>query len=191
MSTKISYILRVVNTKQPKSVQFLLSDQFFQAVCLILVSIWLTDITLHKIGRRDRKIPISKLVAEPGKIRQTAWQIWSNMTKIRIATVCVNRGLEIWIELFARLITDMLKISYKASFETRLYFRVYIRHGWEISPSSQVLVEQNEKWNMNEWSQIHYHREKLICNGTILFLRWVICVYMKYSRRGGGGGEAN
>ncbi len=45
------------------------------------------DITLHKIGRRYRKIPISKLVREPGKIGQSAWQNQSDMTKIRSATV--------------------------------------------------------------------------------------------------------
>jgi hypothetical protein len=48
---------------------------------------------LHKIRWRDRKIPISKLVREPGKIGQTAWQNWSDVTKIGSATVCVNGGL--------------------------------------------------------------------------------------------------
>jgi hypothetical protein len=61
-----------------------MSDQFCQAVCAIFVSIRLTDITLNKIGWRDRKIPISKLVGEPGKIRQTAWQNQSDVTKIGI-----------------------------------------------------------------------------------------------------------
>ncbi len=51
------------------------------------------DITLHKIGRRDRKIPISKLVREPGKIRQTAWQNQLDVTKIGSATVRVNEAL--------------------------------------------------------------------------------------------------
>jgi hypothetical protein len=50
-------------------------------------------ITLHKIGQRDRKIPISILVGEPGKIRQTAWQNLSDMAKIRSATVCGNTAL--------------------------------------------------------------------------------------------------
>ncbi len=45
---------------------------------------------LHKIRRRGRKIPISKLVREPGKIGQTAWQIWSDMTKIGSTNVHVN-----------------------------------------------------------------------------------------------------
>jgi hypothetical protein len=53
------------------------------------------DITLHKIGRRDRKIHISKLVREPGKIGQTAWQNQSDMTKIISATDCVNGAYEI------------------------------------------------------------------------------------------------
>ena len=53
---------------------------------------------LHKIGWRDRKIPISKLVGEPGKIGHTAWQNWSDMTKIGSATVCVN-GLKSFITL--------------------------------------------------------------------------------------------
>ncbi len=47
---------------------------------------------LHKIGWRDRKIPISKSVREPGKIAWTAWQNWSDMTKIGSTTVCVNGG---------------------------------------------------------------------------------------------------
>ncbi len=41
---------------------FLLSDQFCLAICTIIASIQPTDITLHKIRCRDRKIPISKLV---------------------------------------------------------------------------------------------------------------------------------
>jgi hypothetical protein len=81
---------RIVYTKQPKSVRFLLSDRFCQAVCQIFVSIQLTDITLHKIRQRDRKILISKSVREPGKIGQTPWQNWSDMTKIGSATVNVN-----------------------------------------------------------------------------------------------------
>jgi hypothetical protein len=80
--------------KQPKLVHFLMSDQFCQAVRLIFVSIQLTDITLHKIGRRDRKIPISISAGEPGKIGQTAWQNWLDETKIRSATVGVNGGLK-------------------------------------------------------------------------------------------------
>jgi hypothetical protein len=48
------------------------------------------DITLHKIGRRDRKIPISKLVGEPGKMGRTAWQKQCDVTKIRSATVRVG-----------------------------------------------------------------------------------------------------
>ncbi len=44
-------------------------DWFCQAVRLIFVSIRPTDITLHKIGQRDRKIPCSKSVREPGKTR--------------------------------------------------------------------------------------------------------------------------
>ncbi len=82
--------LRVIYMKQPKLVQFLLSNQFCQAVCPIFVSIWLTDITLHKIRRRDRKIPISKLVGEPGKIGQAAWQNRSDLTKIGSTAVRVN-----------------------------------------------------------------------------------------------------
>ncbi len=89
-------LLRVVYMKQPKSVWFLLSDQFYQAICLIFVSIWLTNITLHKIGQRERKIPISKSVGEPGKIGQTAWQNWSDMPKIRSTTVRVNGALKIF-----------------------------------------------------------------------------------------------
>jgi hypothetical protein len=80
----------VIYTKQPKLDQFLLSDRFCQAVHPIFVSIRRMDITLHKIGRRDRKIHISKLVGEPGKIGQTARQNWSDMTKIGSATVHVN-----------------------------------------------------------------------------------------------------
>jgi hypothetical protein len=79
--------------KQPKSVQFLLSDQFCQAIHPIFVSIRLIDITLHKIGQRDRKILFSKLVGEPGKIGQTAWQNQLDVTKIRSATVRVNGAL--------------------------------------------------------------------------------------------------
>jgi hypothetical protein len=48
------------------------------------------DITLDKIGQRDRKIPIPKLVRYPGKIGPTAWQNWSDVTKIGSATVCVK-----------------------------------------------------------------------------------------------------
>jgi len=51
------------------------------------------DIRLLKIGQRDRKIPISKLGGEPGKIGQTAWQNRSDVTKIRSATVGVNGAL--------------------------------------------------------------------------------------------------
>ncbi len=87
--------LRVVYMKQPKSVWFLLSDQFCLAVCPIFVSIWPTDITLHKIRQRYRKFPISKLVREPGKILWTAWRNQSDVTKIRSATVHVNGALEI------------------------------------------------------------------------------------------------
>jgi hypothetical protein len=76
--------------EQPKSVQFLPYDQFCQAIRPIFVSIGPTDITLHKIGQRDRKIPISKSVGEPGKIGQTAWQNQSDVTKIGSATVRVN-----------------------------------------------------------------------------------------------------
>ncbi len=47
-----------------------LPDQFFLAAHPIFVSIPLTDITLQKIRRRDRKSPISKSVGEPGKIRK-------------------------------------------------------------------------------------------------------------------------
>ncbi len=89
-------LLRVVYMKQPKSVWFLLSHQFYQAICLIFVSIRLTNITLHKIGRRERKIPISKSVGEPCKIGQTAWQNWSDVTKIGSATVRVNGALKIF-----------------------------------------------------------------------------------------------
>ncbi len=89
------FSLRVVYTKQPKLVWFLLSDCFCQAVRLIFVSIWLTDITLHKIGQRDWKISVSKLVREPGKIGRTAWQNWSDMTKIGSTTVHVNGALPI------------------------------------------------------------------------------------------------
>jgi hypothetical protein len=49
---------------------------------------------MHKIGRRYRKIPISKSVGEPGKIRQTLWQNQPNVTKIGIATVRVNGALK-------------------------------------------------------------------------------------------------
>ncbi len=80
--------------KQPKLVQFLLSDQFCQVIHPIFVSIQPTDITLHKIGRRDRKIPISKSVGETGKIGQTVWQNWLDMTKIGSATVYVNGALQ-------------------------------------------------------------------------------------------------
>ncbi len=41
---------------------------FCQAVCPIFVGIRPMDITLHKIGRRDRKILMSKSVREPSKI---------------------------------------------------------------------------------------------------------------------------
>jgi hypothetical protein len=58
----------------------------------------MTDITLHKIGGRDRKIPILKLVEEPGKIGQTAWQNRSDVTKIGSTTVRVNEGLGITIQ---------------------------------------------------------------------------------------------
>jgi hypothetical protein len=61
------------------------------AVQLIFVTIRSMDITLHKIGQRDRIIAISKSVGEPGKIGQTAWQNWSDVTKIGSATFCVNR----------------------------------------------------------------------------------------------------
>jgi hypothetical protein len=73
--------------KQPKSVQFWLSDQFCQAVRPIFVSIRLMDITLHKIRQRDRKIPISKLVGELGKIGWRAWQNQSDITKNGCTTV--------------------------------------------------------------------------------------------------------
>jgi hypothetical protein len=55
----------------------------------------LTDITLHKIEWRDRKIPISKLVGEPSKIGCTACQNLSDMTKIGSATVHVNGAYEV------------------------------------------------------------------------------------------------
>ncbi len=48
------------------------------------------DITLHKIGWRDRKTPISKLVGEPGRFGQTTWQNQLDLTKIGSATVRVN-----------------------------------------------------------------------------------------------------
>ncbi len=53
-------------------------------------------ITFHKNRQRDRKITISKLVREPGKIGRTAWQNQSDMTKIRSATDCVNGAYEMW-----------------------------------------------------------------------------------------------
>ncbi len=56
----------------------------------ILVSIWPTDITLHKIRWIDRKIPITKLDGEPGKIGRTAWQNQLDVTKIGSTTVCVS-----------------------------------------------------------------------------------------------------
>jgi len=49
---------------------------------------------LHKIRQGDRKIPISKLVGEPGKIGQTSWQNQSDVTKFRSATVRVNGALK-------------------------------------------------------------------------------------------------
>jgi hypothetical protein len=58
----------------------------------------MTNITLHKIRQRDRKIHISKLVGEPGKIGQTAWQNQSDVTKIGSTTVRVNEGLGITIQ---------------------------------------------------------------------------------------------
>ncbi len=85
--------LCLIYTKQTKLVWFLLSDQFCQAIYPIFVSIQLTDNTLHKNGQRDRKILISKLVREPDKIRWTAWQNQSDVTKIGSTTVHVNRGL--------------------------------------------------------------------------------------------------
>ncbi len=85
--------LRVVYTKQPKLGWFFLSDRFCQAVCPLFVSIQLTDITLHKIRRRDRKIPISKSVGESGKIGWTAWQNRLDMQNIKSAIVCVNGAL--------------------------------------------------------------------------------------------------
>jgi hypothetical protein len=54
------------------------------------VSIGPTNITLHKIRRKDRKIPISKLVRKTGKIGQTAWQNRLDVTKIGSVTVPVN-----------------------------------------------------------------------------------------------------
>jgi hypothetical protein len=84
--------LPLIYTKQPKSFQFLPSDRFCQAVRTIFVSIRQMDITLHKIGWRDRKTPISKLDEEPGKIGRTAWQNWSDVTKIGSANVPVNGG---------------------------------------------------------------------------------------------------
>jgi hypothetical protein len=41
------------------------------------------------------KIPVSKLVGEPCKIEQTAWQNQSHVTKIGSATVRVNGALNI------------------------------------------------------------------------------------------------
>jgi hypothetical protein len=51
------------------------------------------DITLYKLRQRERKIPISKLVGELGKIGQTAWQNQLDVTKIGSATVRANEGL--------------------------------------------------------------------------------------------------
>ncbi len=50
----------------------------------------------HKNGTRDRKIPISKLVGEPGKIGRTAWQNQLDVTKIGSATVRVNGALLVY-----------------------------------------------------------------------------------------------
>jgi hypothetical protein len=56
------------------------------AVRLFFVSIRPTDITLHKIRQRDRKIPISK-------IGRAAWQNQSDVPKIGSATDRVNEAL--------------------------------------------------------------------------------------------------
>ncbi len=71
------YSLRVVYTKQPKTVQFLLSDWFCLAVSPIFVSIQPTDITLRReIGKflsQNRSQSLAKLDRQPCKISRT-WQ---------------------------------------------------------------------------------------------------------------------
>ncbi len=71
------------------------------------------DITLHKIGRRDRKIPISKLVREPGKIGQTASQNQCDVTKIGSATVHLNRALELRPARGSTLVTANIRLGWK------------------------------------------------------------------------------
>ncbi len=95
--------LRVVYMKQPKLVKFLLFNWFCQSVCLIFLGIWLTDITLHKIRWRDRKIPISKLVKEHVKISWTAWQNQLDMTKIESTTVHVSGALTLYLGMMRQV----------------------------------------------------------------------------------------
>jgi hypothetical protein len=79
-----------INLWTKKLRNFFLVHRFIQS---FVWKLWLTiRHELHKIRWRDRKIPISKLVREPGKIAQTAWQNQSDVTKIGSTTVCVNRG---------------------------------------------------------------------------------------------------
>ncbi len=139
----LASLLRIIYMKQPKSVRFLLSDWFCQAVCPIFVSIWLTDITLHKIRQRDRKIPISKSVGEPGKIGWTTWQNWLDVTKIGSTTVRVNRALVTKKKCFITLTTGMQPPTGGLS------------HRRSLSPGGNLIKLFSSQWML--------HQNKLAC----------------------------